>query len=226
MTQPFAMLSNLRPALCVLAVLSGLGVAANTPAVAASDVPAPGSFSYVLFEPGTGSTSMSGSTQDLTRARSLRSGLEGLLYARSGGAAYFIRDPQTLSQARLIVKPQAELGAQQAELGARQAALGQQQAALGERQAVLGGAQARLGLRQANASSAALAELGRQQGLLAQQQAELGRQQDALGRQQQALGEQQAALGREQARLGRLAEAKFRELLRRAIERGVALPAN
>jgi hypothetical protein len=164
--------------------------------------------SYVLLTPGSQSSTMSGSTDDLRRARALRVGREGLFYVRRNGAAYVIRDAATLRRAEAIFGPQQALGARQAELGSRQAALG-------SRQAALGAEQARLGARQAGAAP-------RQAAALAERQEALGRQQDALGRQQDALGRQQDALGREQDRLGREAQARLLALVAEAIRRGLA----
>jgi bla regulator protein blaR1 len=164
--------------------------------------------SYILFAQGSDSTTMSGSIDDIRRARALRVGSEALLYVRQDGAAYVIRDPATLRAARALFQPQEELGAQQAELGSRQAALG-------SRQAQLGAQQARLGARQADATP-------REAAALAEQQEELGRRQDELGQQQDALGRQQDALGREQDRLGRIADQKLQALVADAIRRGLA----
>lgn len=194
--------------LAALAAIAGLMSVIYPAVVAASTTQSTDRVSYVLLAPGSRSSTMSGSMEDLRRARSLRTGAEGLLYVRQGGSAYLIRDAATLRQAQLIFEPQQALGARQAELGSRQAALGQ-------RQAKLGAEQARLGARHASASPRRAGELGRQQD-------ELGRQQDALGRQQDALGRQQDALGREQDRLGRLADAKVRALIAEAVQRGVA----
>jgi len=164
--------------------------------------------SYILFEPGSDSVSMSGSTEDLRRARALRAGRESLLFFRQDGAAYVIRDPATLRAARALFEPQETLGSQQSQLGS-------QQSALGARQAALGAEQARLGARQANATPREQEELGRQQ-------EELGRRQDELGRQQDALGRQQDALGREQDRLARIAQDKLHALIGDAMRRGLA----
>lgn len=190
-----------------LALAASFGLFALAQPAAAAD-----RTSYILFSQGSQSTTMSGSTEDLRRARALRSGGEALLYVRQGGAAYVIRDPATLRRARLVFEPQEALGARQAELGSRQAALGSRQAALGSEQA-------RLGVRQAGASPERAAELGRQQ-------AALGRRQDELGRQQDSLGKQQSALGREQARLAREADSKFQALLADALKRGLARRVN
>jgi bla regulator protein blaR1 len=192
--------------LAAAAALSGLAALIHLPAVAAERA------SYVLFAQGSQSTTMSGSTDDLKRAKAARVGGEALLYVRQGGASYVIRDPATLRRARLIFQPQEALGARQAELGSRQAGLG-------SRQAALGAEQARLGAQQAGASPGRAAELGRRQEAL-------GRQQDELGKQQDALGRQQGALGREQGRLASEAEAKFRALLADALKRGLARRMN
>ena len=191
-----------RIALAGLAALSAATISIPMAAIAADHT------TYVLFSPGTDSVSMSGSMNDITRARALRAGKEPLLYVRQGGTAYVIRDPATLTAARALFAPQEQLGAQQAELGS-------QQAALGSRQAALGAQQARLGARQANATPAEQSELGRQQD-------ELGRRQDQLGQQQDALGRQQDALGREQDRLAHIAEDKLQALVADAIRRGIA----
>lgn len=213
MTEPFATPSpnRRRPALFALAALIGLAAliqSAPFPALAQTG----DRTAYVLLTAGSQSSTMSGSTDDLRRARALRVGREGLLYVRQDGAAYVIRDPSTLRRAEAIFAPQRAMGARQAELGSRQAALGSRQAALGAQQA-------RLGALQANAAP------GRADGLARQQDA-LGRQQDALGRQQDVLGRQQDALGREQDRLGREARARLGALLADAIRSGVARRAD
>lgn len=191
-----------RLALRALGAISAFAMSAPTTAVAEDHM------TYVLFAPGSESISMSGSTNDVERARALRVGSEALLYVRRAGASYVIRDPGTLRAARALFEPQEALGAQQSQLGS-------QQSALGARQAALGAEQARLGARQANATPREQEDLGRQQD-------ELGRRQDALGQQQDALGRQQDALGREQDRLARIAEQKLDSLIGDAVRRGVA----
>jgi hypothetical protein len=164
--------------------------------------------SYVLLADKDGDAMMSGSTDDVRRARAMRAGDEPLLYVRQDSTAYVIRDPAILARAEAILAPQEELGRRQGELG-------KQQGELGRRQGALGAEQGRLARRMANSTPAQMGELGRQQG-------ELGHQQSALGEQQGALGRQQGALGREQARLAEAAQPKFRALLAEAIRRGVA----
>lgn len=193
-------------ALTGLAALSAAAVSL-APAVAAGD-----QTSYVLFSSGNESVSMSGSTDDIGRARALRRGDEPLLYVRQDGAAYVIRDPATLAQARALFKPQEELGERQGELGRRQGELG-------ARQGELGAEQGRLGSLQANSPP-------REAAALALQQSELGRRQGELGRLQGELGRQQGELGREQARLARIAQEKLRVLVADALRRGVAQRVN
>ena len=208
--QPFSIpsLRRGRIALAAAAALSGLLMLGQPAAVAAGAAQSDEDPAYVLLSPGSRSTTMSGSTADLSRARALRAGQEGLLYVRQGGQAYVIRDAETLRRAQAIFAPQEALGARQAELGSRQAALG-------SRQAALGAEQGRLGVRQASGTP-------REAEALASRQLELGRQQEALGAQQDALGRRQDQLGREQDRLGRQAEESFRALVADAIQRGLA----
>jgi len=209
MIQSLPSLRRGRIALAAAAALPGL-LALGQPAAGAAQ--SAGGSAYVLLDPGSRSTTMSGSTADLSRAHALRAGQEGLLYVRQGGTAYLIRDAETLRRARAIFAPQEALGARQAELGSRQAALG-------SRQAALGAEQARFGARQASATP-------RDADALASRQMELARQQDALGAQQDALGRQQDQLGREQDRLGRQAQESFRVLVADAIQHGVAQRAS
>lgn len=211
MIQPLKLNTCRRMALALSSALLGFAMLAFPAAVAASAAESANRTSYVLFAEGDRSTSMSGNTEDLRRARALRVGTEALLYVRDGSGAYVIRDPATVRQARAVFEPQEKLGAQQAELGSRQAALGGRQAALGAQQAQLGAQQA-AAPRRAVALSGQIHELGRQQAALGQQQAELGRQQSALGQQQQ--------------RLAREAHAKIRALLADALRRGLAQRVN
>jgi bla regulator protein blaR1 len=194
-----------------LATLSTLAMVDATVAVA-GPVQSADHVSYVLFASNSDSISMSGSTDDIRRARALRNGHEAMLYFRQGSAAYVIRDPATLRQAKAIFKPQEDLGTRQGELGRRQGELGKKQ---GE----LGAEQGRLGTLQANSPPRQATELGRQQG-------ELGRRQGELGAQQGELGRQQGELGREQARLGSIAQEKIKVLLADAIRRGLAHRVN
>lgn len=187
---------------------AALALAAATAWASPPDHAPQRTYGYVFFDAGSRGAEMSGSIEDVRRAKALRTGDDGLLYVRQDGAAYVIRDAATLAKAKALFEPQEALGRQQAELGSRQAALGRDQAQLGAQQAALG-------RRQVSLSPDADAELSRQQ-------AELGRQQAALGKRQGDLGRQQAELGRQQAEAGRIAEQQIRALLDEAVRSGLA----
>jgi hypothetical protein len=155
--------------------------------------------SFIFFNNGTGSSTISGSMSDVQEARRLRQGSQPMLYVRRNGQSYVIRDAALLRQTEAIFKPQQELGARQGELGSRQGALGAKQAALAARYPTGGWSQK-----------------------AAREHADLGRQQSELGRQQSALGAEQARLGKQQAQLAREAQAKLRALVDDAIRRGLA----
>jgi len=208
MIEPLLPSNRFRIGLTAAIALAGAVISANAPAVAAPAAESADRIAYVLFEAGSESSSMSGSMEDMRRARSLRAGTEGLLYVRSRGAAYVIRDPATLRQAEAIFAPQQEVGARQGELG-------RQQGELGRRQGELGAEQARLGRLMADSTPRQMADLGRQQG-------ELGRQQGELGRQQGELGRRQGELGEEQGRLALRASDQIRALVAEALRRGLA----
>ena len=206
------MIKHVSPGFGALAGLAALSVLAMAPAAVAGTTQSGDRVNYVLFASDSDSTSMSGSMDDIHRAQAVRNDHEALLYVRKGNAAYVIRDPATLRQAKAILRPQEELGARQGELGRRQGELGAKQ---GE----LGAEQGRLGALQANARPREAAELARQQG-------ELGRRQGELGEQQGELGRQQGELGREQARLADIAQGQIRVLIDDAIRRGLAQRVN
>ena len=194
-----------RRRLVVLAALALPVMPVLSPAFSASATEIGDGIKYVFMEQGTDSSMMSGSIEDMQRARAHRAGKEALLYIRDGRGAYLIRDAGYLRRAEAIFKPQQIVGAQQGELGRRQGELGKRQGELGRKQG-------ELGRQQAEAPPRLAAELGRQQG-------ELGRQQGELGR-------QQGELGKEQARLAHEANAKVRVLLAEAIQHGVAQRVN
>jgi bla regulator protein BlaR1 len=211
-TQFFDFRRRWRMAILLVAALAALALAVYSPASAADLAQSQDRLTYVLLPQGKQDSTMSGSMDDLRRARALRAGSDGLFYLREQRAAYVIRDAATVRQAEAILRPQAALGARQAELGSRQAALGSRQAALGAQQARLGG-------QYAKASSQRQEELGHEQQAL-------GRQQEALAGQQDALGRQQNAYARQQERLALEANAKILALLADARRRGLAHRVN
>jgi hypothetical protein len=212
MIDPLNFFSHKRVVVAVLIACAFAVMPVPTPALAATSAEKGDSIRYVFIAEGEGSSMMSASVEDIKRATSLRAGKEALLYVRHRGAAYVIRDTDTLRRTREIFRPQEILGAQQGELGRRQGELGRRQGELGKEQG-------RLGMLQADARPREAAELGRQQG-------ELGRRQGELGKQQGELGRQQGLLGKEQARLAKEADAQIKALLADAIRRGVARRIN
>jgi beta-lactamase regulating signal transducer with metallopeptidase domain len=206
---------------------------------------ADGKQSYVLVDGDT--RLMSGSTGDADQARRLQKNGEPLLWFRSEGNQYVVRDPATLARFQTTFKDvvelgrkQGELGARQGELGAEQGKLGSEQGRFGARQGELGARQAALAARQAERHAAqaagrvsqASAESHRQQfeALAAEQRTlgtemqKLSERQSQLGRRQATLGEEQAALGRKQAAASQQAEREAARLMQDAIARGVAVP--
>ena len=187
---------------------SGAAAPVSSRGPAADASPSARGDAFVLLGSDSQGVEMSGSMDDLGRARSLRAGSEALLYVRQGGSAYVIRDAATLRRAKALFEPQQALGRQQAELGTRQAALGRQQAQLGA-------AQAHLALRQVGDSPSEAEGRARQQEALSQQQSDLGIQQAALGR-------QQAELGRQQSDRGHIADKQMQTLFGEALRSGLA----
>ena len=205
---------------------------------------------YVMFF-GDERTWMSGSGADMERARRHKRGDEHLLWFRSGGREYVVRDRATMQQIERLWHRVGELGAEQGKLGAQQGALGAQQGEFGAKQGVIGAEQGRLGARQG--------ELGHRQGQLAQrdwermteaqrkefekdrrqidlEMRELDREMRALdnkmkeldkpmrdlGAEMEVLGKQMERLGRQMEEESRKAEGEMRSLLQQLIANGVA----
>jgi beta-lactamase regulating signal transducer with metallopeptidase domain len=206
---------------------------------------------WALLE-GNSHTYMSGSSDDMARARSLRSAPgEPLLWMRRGSKEYVIRDAGVIARARKILQPQIELGKQQGDLGDQQGKLGGRQGELGGQQGQLGAEQGKLGAEMASlaAEQAALTAegVGDQEGAaeradrrreldhhmhelsghmheLSRRQKELGARQKELGAQQRELGRQQKELGHRQRETAHRAEHAMSELLDQAIAQGLAEP--
>jgi beta-lactamase regulating signal transducer with metallopeptidase domain len=196
-------------------------------------------------------TTMSGSSGDVARARRLRTGGEDLLWFLKDGKEYVVRDRDVLKELSAIWRPlsaigdeqakigarQAEIGARQSEVGARQSKIGAEQADIGARQGEIGARQAALAARQARRpTDAERAEIDRQMRSLDDDMRKLDREMRALDDKMRALdspmsdlGEDMDALGREMDTLGRKmddaqrkADAGMRVLLERAIASGAA----
>jgi beta-lactamase regulating signal transducer with metallopeptidase domain len=195
------------------------------------------------------SVTMSGSSGDEARARSLQSRIHGdYLWFTRDGKSYFVENPELVKRARELFKPQEELGAKQAALGEQQAKLGEQQARLGEKQAEvtvtapdLEGRIAELHerlkqlkterkqeLKQDDLSELQSklgelqSELGEAQSRAGAKQSDLGQEQSKLGEEQAKLGEEQSKLGQEQARLAEEATRKLNDIIDGVLRSGKA----
>ncbi len=179
--------------------------------------------SFVLFYGGRDSVTMSGSTDDVGKAKSLRGSSKGdLLWFRRGGKEYVIRDSALLRQVQDLYKPVSELGARQGELGGRQGALGGKQGALGARQGALGAELGAIAADRARRGDADDRDLERREKEINRKMEDLSRQMEDLGRQQEELGRQQEELGRQQEAASARADKELHELMDRAIRSGAA----
>ena len=147
-------------------------------------------------------TTMSGSSDDIRRARRLRSSGEDLLWFEHDGKEYVIRDPDLLRDVRSAWVQVGEIGTQQGEIGARQGEIGVRQGAIGVRQGAIGMEQAAVGARQA--------KIGAEQAAVAARYSErLSRaQRDEIDRQMRSLDEEMRAMNEKMREF----DAKMREL--------------
>ena len=104
------------------------------------------------------STTMSGSSGDVERARRHRRANERLLWFRYGGQEYVVRDAGVLRQVEELWDAVSRIGEEQGRIGQRQGAIGEEQGRIGVQQGEIGARQARIGARQA-AVGARLPEL-------------------------------------------------------------------
>ena len=212
--------------------------------------PQPDDTSFVVFY-ADGEATMSGSSDDMARARQLRNNGEAMLWFRRRGTEYIVRDRAAMQEAREIWKRVSELGNQQGALGARQGVLGAQQGSLGGRQGELGAQQAALAAEQsavflreaelaqkerASQAAADLAPLLQARADLVEKNVELSRllrdleakmrglqaPMEELARQMTAMSTEMNALGEKMTAATAEAEAKMRELIDRAIASGLA----
>ena len=131
------------------------------------------------------------------------------LWFRHQGAAYIVRDPKLLAEAKAAVEPCERLGKEQGKLGAEQGRLGAKQGALGAKQGALGA-------KMPGATSEESEQLGSQMEALSKQQETLGAEQEKLGRQQDDLGQKQEAASE-------VALEKLRGIRDRALAAGLAI---
>ncbi|HEU0299072.1 MAG TPA: M56 family metallopeptidase [Longimicrobium sp.] len=92
-----------------------------------------------------GNTVMSGSTDDIERARRHSRSGEPLLWFRYGGREYVVRDPGVLREVEELWEPVGRVGEEQGRLGARMGAIGQEQGRIGAQQGEIGARHGRIG---------------------------------------------------------------------------------
>ena len=196
-------------------------------------------------------TTMSGSSRDVERARSLRNRGERILWFMRDGKEYVVRDPEVLKQLQYLWGPvrrigaeqgvigakQGELGAQQGRIGARQGRIGAEQGAVGARQAEIGARQAALAAREVRQASdrervelhserreleKRMRELEREMAALSDRMGEEANPMAKLGAEMEVLGEEMSVLGKQMEEASRRAEAGMRNLMERAVANGTA----
>jgi beta-lactamase regulating signal transducer with metallopeptidase domain len=231
--------------ICAIPVVALIGGSNFAQPIAAADSQDP----YVIVS--GGSVTMSGSSDDVVRARSIpnKPGSDYVWFLHAG-EPYMISDPAFVRRAKDLFKPQEELGRRQAELGDQQAKLGEQQARLGALQsnvkvpapsedallnlekelqrmrAKIKESKGELEQEELSELQARIGELqskfGDAQSKAGEKQAALGAEQSELGELQSKLGAQQSQLGEQQSRLAEEASQKMRSLLDEAVRTGTA----
>ena len=190
---------------------------------------------------------MSGDTEDVEHATSLRNKIKGdYIWFQHDEKNYVIRDQATVERAKQLFKPEEELSQKQEALGKQQEALGDQQRELAKKMeavqvqipdmsAEMQKLEAQIKQLSAGGTQQQLGDLQRQIGELqhkigesqyqaGDQQRQIGEQMRELGRQQGELGRQQGELGRQQAQASRQANEQMKQLLDDAVTRGAAKP--
>jgi bla regulator protein blaR1 len=197
-------------------------------------------------------TTMSGSMNDINRARQFKRAGEQLLWFRQGGREYVIRDRGMLRQIEDLWAPvgaigdqqgvlghdQGEIGKLQGELGAKQGLIGLEQGKIGGRQGILGERQGRLADEESRRSLSATGRekvelerrtLDQEMRALDEQMRVLDDKMRELDRPMRELDDKMAQLDREMQELDRKmkiaqerAEKAMREILDRAIASGIA----
>jgi bla regulator protein BlaR1 len=198
-------------------------------------------------------TTMSGSSDDMRRARGLRTQGEPMLWFIHDGREFIVRDPRTLQQLENIWKPvariggeqgkigaeQGAIGAQQGEVGAKQGIIGAQQGAIGAKQAAIGARQASLSARETRARTdrewdeiarerrqldEAMRDLDREMAALNDKMRESSKPMIDLGEKMEKLGAEMKLLGDEMEAASEKARNEMRRLIERSISDGTAQP--
>ena len=209
---------------------------------------------YVLFVSDT-DTMMSGSMDDIRRARRFKQDGQQLLWFRQGGREYIVRDAGVLAQARALFSEvsaigeeqgvvggkQGEIGALQGDIGAKQGEVGAEQGKIGERQGRIGERQGRLAAQEAGRTRTdsgrdafeherrqlddEMRALDEDMRVLDRKMRELDKPMRELDDRMRVLDREMQALDRKMEAASAKAEAAMRALLDRAIASGAAQPA-
>ena len=202
---------------------------------------------YVLFDSDT-DTMMSGSMEDIRRARRFKQAGQQLLWFRQGGREYVVRDAGVLAQARALFSEvsaigeeqgivggkQGEIGRLQGEIGAKQGEVGAEQGKIGERQGRIGDRQGRLAAQESgrtrtdsgwDAFERERRQLDDEMRSLDEDMRVLDRKMRELDDRMRVLDLEMQALDRKMEAASAKAKAAMRALLDRAIASGAAQPA-
>jgi beta-lactamase regulating signal transducer with metallopeptidase domain/predicted nucleic acid-binding Zn-ribbon protein len=191
---------------------------------------------------------MSGNSQDLEHATALRSKINGdFIWFQRDEKSYVIRDQAVVNQAKVLFKPEQDLGEKQQALGKQQQALGDQQRALGDKMrdvhvavpdvsadlekleaqlkqlSASGGTQQQVGDVERQLGEV-MRKLGQTQSQAGDQDRQIGEQMRQLGDQQRTLGDQQRDFGHQQRDAAQQARTQLKQLLDEAISKGTAQP--
>jgi bla regulator protein blaR1 len=198
-------------------------------------------------------TTMSGSSDDMRRARRLKTPGEPMLWFLHDGKEFVVRDRRTLQQLEKIWEPvgrigseqgaigakQGAIGAKQGEVGARQGLIGAEQGVIGAKQGAIGARQANLAARESRARSdrewqeiarerrdldQAMRDLDREMAALNEKMREASKPMEELGEQMEDLGAEMEKLGAKMEAASAQARAEMRRLMDRAIADGTAQP--
>jgi beta-lactamase regulating signal transducer with metallopeptidase domain len=191
---------------------------------------------------------MSGNSQDVEHATALRSKINGdFIWFQRDEKSYVIRDQAVVNQAKVLFKPEQDLGEKQQALGKQQQALGDQQRALGDKMrdvhvavpdvsadlekleaqlkqlSASGGTQQQVGDVERQLGEL-MRKLGQTQSQAGDQDRQIGEQMRQLGDQQRTLGDQQRDFGHQQRDAAQQARTQLKQLLDEALSKGTAQP--
>ncbi|HYW30177.1 MAG TPA: M56 family metallopeptidase [Gemmatimonas sp.] len=197
------------------------------------------------------STTMSGSSGDMSRARRQRRSGERLLWFMRDGEEYVVRDTRTLREVEELWAPvseigeeqgkigskQGEIGAEQGRQGALQGAVGAKQGLVGARQGVIGAQLGVLAAREAAGASAserrdierereelerAMRALDREMRALSEEMRDVAPPSRGMSEDMEKLGRDMSVLGEQMEVASKRANAGMRTLIDRAIRSGAA----